>query len=244
METVLAFGVVLTLLPMAWYFIRWIVSSADRKRGFRNRLLASIALFVLLLIGFGNVLDSRETRIAQELGFENVGEYREAKKINIGTGAAWRDHKDAIKAERAALRAEEEERRKADAEAAAQLAQKEEEARLLKEAENAAAKRAEEERCKTDLQCWGEKAWIRGGSRCSDLIERMAKHDFEWTDGVFETKFSHFRWRDVEAGIVTIIGDKIKMQNGFGAWTHMTYECDFNPATETVSDVRVREGRI
>jgi len=27
-------------------------------------------------------------------------------------------------------------------------------------------------------------------------------------------------------GIVTTIGDKIKMQNGFGAWQHMTYECD------------------
>lgn len=57
-------------------------------------------------------------------------------------------------------------------------------------------------------------------------------------------KFSHYRWKDAENGIVTVIGDKIKFQNGFGAWSNMIYECDVNPATEAVLDVRVSDGRI
>lgn len=248
METVLAFGVVLTLPAIAWYFIRWIFSSGDRKRGFKNRLLASVALFVLLLIGFGNVLNSEETRLAQELGFENVDEYREAKKNNIGSSEAWRKRKDEIQAANAA---EQEKRRVeelAAAEKADQLAKQEEEARRAAEAEavaaNLAQQQAEQERCRTDLQCWGEKASIKGGYPCTQLVERMAKYDFEWTDGFLDLKFSHHRWRDIKAGTVTIIGDKIKMQNGFGAWTHMIYECDFNPLTNIVSDVRVSPGRL
>lgn len=248
METVLAFGVVLTLLPIAWYFIRWFFSSADRKRGFRNRLLISIGIFILLVIGFGNVHGSEETRIAQELGFENVGEYREAKKNNIGSGEAWQIHKDAILAAEAAEREKKRVEDLAAAEAAARLAKLQEEARRAKEAEAAAAKvaqqQAEQERCRTDLQCWGEEASTKGGYPCTQVIERMAKYDFEWTDGLLDLKFSHYRWRDAKAGTVTIIGDKIKMQNGFGAWTHMIYECDFNPLTDTVSDVRVSPGRL
>lgn len=248
METVLAFSVVLTFLPMAWYFIRWFFSSADRKHGFRNRLLASIAIFFLLLIGFGNVLGSEETRIARELGFENVGEYRAAKKNNIASSEAWRKHQDDILAAELAEREKKKAEDLAAAEKAEQLAKQEEKARRANEAEAEAVRlaeqQAEDDRCRADLQCWGDIASTHGGYKCEQLIERMAKHDFEWTDGFLDLKFSHHRWRDIKAGTVTIIGDKIKMQNGFGAWTHMTYECDFNPLSEAVSDVRVSPGRL
>jgi len=79
---------------------------------------------------------------------------------------------------------------------------------------------------------------------CTGPVERLAKNNFEWTDRWFEPKFTQYRWKDKKRGIVTHIGDKIKYQNGFGAWVYHIYECDFDAATNTVLDVRARPGRL
>ncbi|WP_411839259.1 hypothetical protein [Paracoccus sp. ME4] len=100
------------------------------------------------------------------------------------------------------------------------------------------------EDCQNDIQCWGERAIAAGSYDCTEQVERHARHDLEWTDGWLEGKFSHFRWVDQNTGTITLIGDKIMFQNGFGAFTNMIYECDWNQTTETLVDVRVREGRI
>jgi hypothetical protein len=77
---------------------------------------------------------------------------------------------------------------------------------------------------------------------CQELIEKKAKHAFEWTDGVLEPKMSHYRWKDRRHGVVTFIGDKMRMQNGFGAWNPVTYECDFDGSN--VLGVRVQSDRM
>jgi hypothetical protein len=41
-------------------------------------------------------------------------------------------------------------------------------------------------------------------------------------------KFSHFRWKDEARGVMAYIGDKIRFQNGFGAWQPHVYECDLD----------------
>jgi len=104
--------------------------------------------------------------------------------------------------------------------------------------------RAKEEACKADLQCWGDKHTITAGFLCDDYVEKLAKYSFEWTDGFLERKFSHFRWKDRARGTITFIGDKIRFQNGFGAWQNYIYECDLDPSAETVLDVRARPGRL
>lgn len=98
--------------------------------------------------------------------------------------------------------------------------------------------------CMQDLGCWGNKHDISASVYCAKPVERMAKNDFEWTDGMLEPKFSHFRWLDQSRGYITYIGDKIKYQNGFGAWINHIYECDFDPGTNTVLNIRVEQGRI
>lgn len=98
--------------------------------------------------------------------------------------------------------------------------------------------------CMKDLQCWGDRQSIAGGMRCKPFVEKLAKYSFKWTDGTFETKFSHFRWLDQQQGTLTLIGDKIELQNGFGAFQPHVYECDYNPLTEQVLDVRARPGRL
>lgn len=98
--------------------------------------------------------------------------------------------------------------------------------------------------CMATLQCWGEKNIIMAGAYCQVPIEKMAKYTHEWTDGFTTPRFSHYRWKDQSTGVVTYIGDQIKMQNGFGAWSHYTYECDFAPQNNLVLDVRAQQGRL
>lgn len=98
--------------------------------------------------------------------------------------------------------------------------------------------------CRKTLQCWGDKHSISGGVYCKDPVEKLAKFSARWTDGTFETKFSHFRWLNQSKGTLTLIGDKIEFQNGFGAYQGHIYECDFDPATDQVLAVRASPGRL
>ncbi len=98
--------------------------------------------------------------------------------------------------------------------------------------------------CLNDLQCAGDKGIVAAGVYCKSFIEKLASHSVRWTDGTFETKFSQFRWLDQASGKITYIGDKAEFQNGFGAFTPVTYECDLDSDGKTVLDVRVNEGRL
>lgn len=103
---------------------------------------------------------------------------------------------------------------------------------------------AQKASCKKDLQCWGDKGSPAAGAYCRDQIEKLATHSMRWTDRFLEPKFSHFRWLDKDRATVTFSGDKAEFQNGFGAYTTVTYECDFDQDSKQVLDVRVREGRL
>lgn len=105
--------------------------------------------------------------------------------------------------------------------------------RAVNEASKAAA-------CKADLQCWAAKSEFDAAARCARQIELLALHSVRWIEG---DKFTHLRWADKTAGAVTYIGDRVEFQNGFGAYTPMTYECDFDQANKAVLDVRIAEGR-
>lgn len=100
--------------------------------------------------------------------------------------------------------------------------------------------------CMKDLQCLGDKGTIAAGMLCPMEIEQHAKGAVKWTDGTLEPKFSAFRWKDQNAGIVTHVGDKVQFQNGFGAYVNIAYSCDLdmkqNPPV--VLHVTAREGRL
>jgi hypothetical protein len=97
---------------------------------------------------------------------------------------------------------------------------------------------------KGDLQCLGNQGIAAAGVYCAREVEKLASHSVKWKDGAFETKFSRFRWHDMEKGEITYIGDKAEFQNGFGAYTPVIYECDIAADEKTVLDVRVQEGRL
>jgi hypothetical protein len=77
---------------------------------------------------------------------------------------------------------------------------------------------------------------------CSPRIERLATHDFQWTD--WGTPTLRTGRPSANPEVVTYVGDKIKFQNGFGAWAYYTCECDFNTTNKSVVDVRATPGRL
>ncbi|MBB3963472.1 hypothetical protein [Rhizobium metallidurans] len=240
MQTALALSIVILVLYIAWSILAIPFSWKRRNMRLKRAGLGFCALIAILV-----ALTIDADREARSLGFESATDQRLAKEAGINEPAAWAQQKgallakkkaddDAAAAAKAAARTAED---KASAKEAARVAAAEKESAARAEAEKAVAEKAEAEKCRQDLQCWGEKAWIGASVRCPEFIEKLAKWDFQWTDGTFEPKFAKYRWKDQKRGVVTLIGDKAKMQNGFGAWKRVTYTCDYDPIAEAVVTV-------
>jgi hypothetical protein len=98
--------------------------------------------------------------------------------------------------------------------------------------------------CATNLSCFGNRHMSDATAPCKREIERKAAHEVKWTDGIMTPTFSKFGWADASAHTLRYVGDQVEFQNGFGAMTHMIYFCDYNPASQAVTDVTVVEGRL
>lgn len=91
--------------------------------------------------------------------------------------------------------------------------------------------------CRRNLQCWGDQHAAMARLKCVPEVERLAVYSHRWTDGVLESKFPNFRWKDRDSGTLTYMGDKIQFQNGFGAYVNHSYSCDYDPRREIALDV-------
>lgn len=166
-------------------------------------------------------------------GFTSRDEYSQAQKMGLKTPTDFEQRKkaDAEAAQKEKERAQEDKQR----------AQKEKEVALQVEKQRKAEAEAN---CRADLKCFIESEMRYANAYCPEYVERLAKHSHEWTDGWLTSKFSRWKWKDQSKGQVTFLGDQIKLQNGFGAWTVHIYECDLDTATHTVLGVRARPGRL
>ncbi|MDE2788832.1 MAG: hypothetical protein OXI81_00185 [Paracoccaceae bacterium] len=91
---------------------------------------------------------------------------------------------------------------------------------------------SEDVACRQDLQCWGDKHALAATFACQPLIESLAKYAYRWTDGWLGAKLERFRWKDRKEGSISYTGDEVEFQNGFGAWSRMTYWCHYNPESD------------
>lgn len=101
-----------------------------------------------------------------------------------------------------------------------------------------------EQACRWDMQCLGDKNSFMATRRCKSYIEGLGQYAHKWTDGWLEAKFSHFRWKNKDKGVVTYMGDKIQFQNGFGAWMPHRYWCDYDTLNNVVLNARAVPGRM
>lgn len=93
----------------------------------------------------------------------------------------------------------------------------------------------QQQQCDADAKCFAEKHAGAAIGPCRRSVERLAQYDFEWIAG---QKFSVYERHTNEPQIITYSGDKIKFQNGFGAWRVMTYDCDYDVASGKVIEAR------
>ncbi|SOC83078.1 hypothetical protein SAMN05421890_1522 [Ensifer adhaerens] len=230
-------------------FIVWNLVGVVFAKGRRRKKLRLAGVGCILLVASLVGLVYAGDQAAREAGYEDMADQNAARKAGISDPAAWKIQRDQEKKGRLAEKAKADEAAAAERAAAAALAKektdKEEQERLSaqKKADEAAeaeriasaeAKKAQEAKCRADLQCWAEDAFVSASIACKVAVQSLAKWDYEWTDSWSEPKLERYRWKDKAKGIVTYIGTKIKFQNGFGAWKHMTYFCDYDPTSKVV----------
>ena len=222
------FGLVvaaLALLPPTRAFVSRYVS-----------LSSSTAVLILLMIGGSGfafmAIDQERAKIASEQfnaavnGYQSAADHKRANSLGLASPAELAAHDakvagDAAETERKRVQQAEKDRLAA-----------------------AEAERSKEASCRSDLQCWGDRHGLRAAQKCRPQVERLAKFQYEWTDGWLGTKFPRFRWRNKSKGQLTYFGDSIKFQNGFGAWQFHVYSCDYDPDAELVLKVEAAPGRL
>jgi hypothetical protein len=86
-----------------------------------------------------------------------------------------------------------------------------------------------------------EKYMFHAGVDCKPLIERHAKYSVKWTDGLLGGIFSK---AGQNGNVISYYGDKVQLQNGFGAYATYSYKCNYNTVTGTTDLVALEKGRL
>jgi hypothetical protein len=98
----------------------------------------------------------------------------------------------------------------------------------------------ENEKCQINPECYGKNFLsIESQVNCQMAIENKARYQYRWTDGWSKPKFIVFRWKTANKSVLTIAGGQLEVQNGFGAWQKMAYQCDILIDNDNVLDVQV-----
>lgn len=164
-----------------------------------------------------------ESARATKHGFASADELHAAEAAGYTEKAAY----DQYKVEEAARDAQK------DREKAQQIGQKADDSSSSSSAPNESSDNMNEATA-LDKQ-YGTKAEATCGVEADDYLRSIAKHDFAWDDdakGFFGVKFGSFRKQVDAPGVITYVSDKAKLQNGFGAWNHVTLLCHYNTTTD------------
>lgn len=102
------------------------------------------------------------------------------------------------------------------------------------------AERAAE--CRKSLQCTYDHSIYSATTACRSAIERQARFDVRWIED--SNIFTSAGWSDKRKGIINLVGDKVRFQNGFGAWQAIQYECVWDAVSQSLVTVNLTEGRL
>lgn len=75
-----------------------------------------------------------------------------------------------------------------------------------------------------------------------DYLRSIAKFDYGWDKtGFLEQKFDKIMKQVVKPGVLTLVTHKAKLQNGYGAFEHITLYCDYDTQADKVLGFRFDE---
>ena len=188
----------------------------------------------------GGFSDRQEWSDASEGGFQDAGKFRDARDAGFENAelyeqfraGGFHDVEEFQAAQGLGIEDADEYRRAKDA--------------GVKSKEDLREHRAAQEKqdCMENLRCWAQRNISFAVGPCENAVQRLAKYQIEWTVGWLGSKFTHFQWYDKKKKQVTYIGDKVKFQNGFGAWQHYAYQCAFDTEKREVIEVSAEPGRL
>lgn len=193
-----------------WNLVGFVFATGRRRKKLK---LAGVGCILLLAACIGLLSAADEN--ARRAGYEDLTDKSEAENAGISDPAVWKVLREEQKKKRVSDQVKADEAAAVERIAAAAIAKQD---AGSKEAERLAAQKKADEAAEAERVA----------------VQSLAKWDYEWTDSWSEPKLERYRWKDKRKGIVTYIGTKIKFQNGFGAWKHMTYFCDFDPVAKIV----------
>lgn len=104
-----------------------------------------------------------------------------------------------------------------------------------------------EDKCKENLACWSDRFLAEAEVDCKTAIDHRAIHETKWNDGFLTPMFTRFGWGgkgQTSHSQIRFIGDAVLFQNGFGAFTPMSYVCELDTSTKSVVSVDIFEGRL
>ena len=95
-----------------------------------------------------------------------------------------------------------------------------------------------------DVQCLGDKYRSEVLPQCKYLVEQRAKWSFRWVDGFLDDPIlnRNYMWATlpgVDSMQIVYSGKQIEMQNGFGAWGRVHYQCWFDIDSKKIDHVVV-----
>lgn len=192
-----------------------LIWSVVRKSSGKNIHTGAFVVAALVIMFMGSSRMAEDDKArSAEQGFASVEDYTAAKKLGLDA-SAYAKHKAGIEAA---------EKQKAE---------------MAK-----AAEAKKESDCRESLQCWAEKNESDALLACKPAIQKLAKYDFEWTDGLATPAFAKLAWGDRKRGEIIYIGDEIKFQNGFGNFLKHKYACKFDPVSKAAMTASADPGRL
>jgi hypothetical protein len=93
-------------------------------------------------------------------------------------------------------------------------------------------------------QKFGSDAIVGCAAEADDYLRSVVTYDFKWDDiGFFGIKFDHYLTKVPAPGVLTQVTNKVKLQNGFGAYKHVHLYCDYDTQAKKVLGYRIEDPR-
>lgn len=102
---------------------------------------------------------------------------------------------------------------------------------------HAARKQAE---CRSSATCFVEASYSLAETQCVEEIEASATYGLKWENQFFQRKFSAAAWVSEQDGVVKLRGDRLRMENEYGAWGRAVYWCNYNASVGAVLEAGAR----
>jgi hypothetical protein len=82
---------------------------------------------------------------------------------------------------------------------------------------------------------YGTEAFLRCGSDADDYLRGVSKFAFKWDEmGFLDAKFDKLRKRVSSPGVLTMISNKVSLQNGFGAYERIELLCNYDTQNKKI----------